>query len=59
MSAYEVETYMWWSGDPEGESASVPYLGPVDPEWPLHPARNVSLVNQRATKNPRNHAALD
>ena len=34
-------------------------VGPVDPEWPLHPARNVSLVNQKATKNPRNQAALD
>lgn len=37
---------MWLAGDPEWGPASGPYLGLVDPEWPLYPARNVSLVHQ-------------
>lgn len=53
ISAWEVETYVCVAGDPEGEPASVPYLEPVDPEWHLNPARNISLVNQETSKNPR------
>lgn len=41
-----------------GEPASGPYLGPVDQEWPLHPARNISWAHQETSKNLRNHAAL-
>lgn len=65
MSSWKVETYVLLAEDPEGEPASVPYRrhsgsGPVDPEWHLNPANNISLVNQETSKNPRtskNHAA--
>lgn len=35
--------------------ASEPSPGPVEPEWPWNPARNISLVHQEITENPKNN----
>lgn len=38
--------------------ASEPSSGPMEPEWPRNSARNISLVHQEITENPKNNVSL-